>query len=417
VVLITQPAGAVSGAPFTQQPVVELRNAQNQPVPQSGVVVIVSKASGTGTLGGTLSSTTNAQGRAIFGGLQLVGTGDHKLAFASPGLSTATSQTVTVVLSSLRLLASARNFRMGAAVVATALATDAAYAATLAAQYNSLTPGNEMKFAVIHPGPTQYAFSGADQLVNFAQANGMAIHGHTLVWGSAIPSWVTGGSFSKAQLLQILHDHIMTVAGRYAGKLVSWDVVNEAVAWNGLLLTNFWLTNIGPEYIDSAFVWAHRADPITKLFINDYSTESISPKSDGLLALMQQLRARGIPIDGVGFQSHSFATRPLPSESSIIANFTRFANAGFLIRISELDVMIPDASGPDSLVKQAVVFMSMLDVCLLQPRCTDVTTWGFSDRYSWIPASWPGYGRGLPLDSAYGPKPAFDSLAARLRRP
>jgi endo-1,4-beta-xylanase len=140
-------------------------------------------------------------------------------------------------------------------------------------------------------------------------------------------------------------------------------------------------------------------------------------KSDSVFALLQRLRARGVPIDGVGFQAHAFPATPLPAEGAVSANFARFAAAGYLIWVSEMDVMIPDTAGPSALIAQAVVFRDMLDACLLQTRCTEFTTWGFTDRYSWISKDWPGYGRGLPLDSGYGAKPAFDSLAARLRRP
>jgi endo-1,4-beta-xylanase len=357
---VTPPDDAVSGAPFKQPPAVELRNAQDQPVPQ---------------------------------------------------------KTATVMLPSLRVLASARNFRIGTSVLATPLAAGGAYTATLAAQYNSVTPENEMKFGVIHPGPTQYAFSTADQLVSFAQANGISIHGHTLVWHESLPPWITGGTFTKAQLLAVLKDHITTVVGRYAGKLASWDVLNEAMLWNGSLRPGVWLNTIGPEYIDSAFVWAHRADPTAKLFYNEYSVEGLGQKADSVLALVRRLKARGVPIDGVGFQFHNFPAVPLPAASSVRANFARFTNAGIDIRVSEMDVMLADnAAGPSTLVAQAVVFRDILDACLLQTRCTGFTTWCFTDRYSFVSKSFPGYGRGCPFDASYRAKPAYDSLAARLRR-
>jgi endo-1,4-beta-xylanase len=327
------------------------------------------------------------------------------------------SVTISAQPSSLRLLASARNFVIGAAVNMNALRADPQYQQTLATQYNGVVAENAMKFGVIHPGPTQYSFSDADQLVSFAQANGMAIHGHTLVWNGSLPSWITGSAFTKVQLLQVLKDHITTVVSRYAGKIVSWDVVNEVVAWNGTLLPDVWLNTIGPEYVDSAFVWAHRADPSAKLYLNEYGIEAVGVKSDGALALVQGLKTRSVPIDGVGFQAHAFPSGPLPAASSLGANFKRFTDAGFDIRVSELDVMLPDTAGPSALVAQAAVFRDVLDACLLQTRCTGLMTWGLTDRYSWIPGDWPGYGRGLPLDSAYGAKPAFDALAERLRQP
>lgn len=415
-VLVTQPTGAVSGAPFIQQPVVELRSAQNQPVVRGGVVITASRATGPGTLDGTLSATTNAQGRAVFAGLQITGTGAYTLAFTSPGLSRATSATVIVTLASLRRLAAARGFTMGAMANVTPLATDSQYRKILASQYNLVVPGFAMKFVHIHPGPTQYAFADADSLLAFARANGMAVHGHTLVWHSSLPSWITSGTFSRAQLLAVLRDHITTVVGRYAGKVATWDVVNEVMGDNGTSLrSTIWLNTIGAEYIDSAFVWAHRADPTARLFLNDYGAESATPKADGILRLAQGLRARGIPIDGVGFEAH-FTTSPPPA-SSIRANFARFANAGFDIRVSELDVRIPDGSAVAALTAQGALYRDVLDACLLLARCGSLTSWGFTDHDSWIPAYFPGFGRALPFDSVYQPKPAFDSMAVRLRGP
>jgi len=123
-----------------------------------------------------------------------------------------------------------------------------------------------MKFGPIHPAPTQYNFAPAHSLVSFALANGMAVHGHTLVWDQALPTWITSGKFTRAQLLRVLKDHITTVVGRYRGKIATWDVVNEVVDGNRApLRNNLWLQIIGPYYIDWSFVSANRADPAAKL--------------------------------------------------------------------------------------------------------------------------------------------------------
>jgi endo-1,4-beta-xylanase len=344
----------------------------------------------------------------------------------APGAATVTATSggqsgsagITVGTPTLRGLAAQRGFLVGAAVITNdgLLSTDPVYRQTLANQYNSVAGDNAMKFSVIHPTSTRYDFSHADELVAFAQANGMVIHGHTLVWHESLSDWVTNGSYGKAQLLAILKDHITTVVGRYAGKVASWDVLNEGVIWNGAMRPDVWLNTIGPEYVDSAFVWAHRADPSAELFYNDFGIEGPGEKTDSVLALVTRLRARGVPVDGVGFQFHAFPDGPIPSASTVRATFARFANAGFDVRVSEMDVMISDNAGPSALVQQAVVYRDVLDACLRQARCTGFMTWGFTDLYSWIPRSWPGYGRGLPFDTAYAPKPAFDSLAARLRR-
>lgn len=324
--------------------------------------------------------------------------------------------TVTVKSPPLRQFAGAKGIAIGSAVDMNALATDAQYRAMLATEYNSVVAEWVMKFAALHPASGVYNFGDADNLVQFAQANGMAVHGHTLVWHDALPDWIATGTFTKPQLLSVLKDHISTVVGRYRGRVQSWDVANEVVADDNTTLRNsIWMQVIGPEYLDSAFTWARRADPAAKLYINDYKIETVNAKSTKLLALAQSLRARGIPLDGVGFQFH-LAGNP-PSATDIQANFARFGKAGLLLRISEMDVALPNAADTTALYGQANVYRDVLDACLRQPGCTGLTTWGFTDKYSWIPTYEPGLGRGLPLDVGLGRKPAYDALLARLRTP
>jgi endo-1,4-beta-xylanase len=316
----------------------------------------------------------------------------------------------------LRHLAETRHFVIGTSVTPNALRTDSVYRMRLAAQYNGVTSEWAMKFGPIHPAPNQYDFAEADRLVTFAQANGMAVHGHTLLWGDALPNWITTGSFSRTQLLQVLQAHINTVVGRYRGRIATWDVVNEVVDGSAAPLRNtIWLQVIGPEYIDSAFVWTHRADPAARLYLNETHAEVVNARSNALLALVQGLRARGIPIDGVGFQAHF--TLPAPDAAQLQANLARFAQAGFDVRVSEMDVRIADSAGSTALSQEAMAYRDMLDACLrVAPRCVGFTTWGFTDRYSWIPAAFPGYGRALPFDVDYEPKPAFAALIARLEQ-
>jgi endo-1,4-beta-xylanase len=332
----------------------------------------------------------------------------------------AQADTATVVVSppTLRSLAVARSFVMGTAVDPNALRADAQYGQQLAAQYNGVTSEWAMKFGPIHPGATVYNFTDADRLVSYAQSNGMTIHGHALVWGDGLPLWITQTTYTKAQLLQVLKDHIATVVGRYRGKVASWDVVNEAVDDTVLLRNTLWLRVIGPEYIDSAFVWTHRADPAAKLYLNDNHAEGLTTKSNNVLTLVQGLRARGIPIDGVGFQAHFTLNPPPPAASDLQANLARFANAGLDVRVSEMDVRVPDSASSAALSQEATIYHDMLDACLrVGARCTGFTSWGYTDKYSWIPKFYPGYGRALPFDAGYQPKPADDALAGRLQQP
>ncbi|HKE88930.1 MAG TPA: endo-1,4-beta-xylanase [Gemmatimonadales bacterium] len=330
------------------------------------------------------------------------------------------ADTIPVVVQppALRSLASARGFVMGTSVDVNALRLDAQFQQQLALQYNGVTSEWAMKFGPIHPGATQYNFIEADRLVSFAQQHGMTVHGHTLVWGDGLPGWVTNGKFTAAQLLQVLHNHIATVVGRYKGKIASWDVVNEVVDDTAPLRHTLWLQVIGPGYVDSAFVWAHQADPAAKLYLNENHAEGSGPKADAVLALVQGLRARGIPIDGVGFQAHFTLTPPPPAAADLQANLARFAAAGFSVRVSEMDVRVADAAPAGALDQEATIYHDMLDACLrLGSRCTGFTSWGFTDKYSWIPKFYPGYGRALPFDASYQSKPADAALVTRLQQP
>lgn len=307
---------------------------------------------------------------------------------------------------SMRGLAQLRGVDFGVAVNMDALRNDDAYRDLLASEYTSVTPENVMKFGPIHPAPGSYDFDDADALMEFADDWGMAVHGHVLFWHSQQPGWLTE-SPTPASLLSALKDHIETVVGRYAGRIRTWDVANEVIADDGSgLRPSFWVETVGPEVIDSAFVWAHRADPDARLYLNDYSVSVVGPKSDSLLALAARLRDAGVPIHGIGLQGHVLHTWPDPSRLG--PNLARIATAGFDVRFTELDVRLPD--GEDLLDAQAAQYRGFAAACVAEPRCTAVTTWGATDRYSWIPGFFPGFGRALPFDQEYRPKPAYPAL-------
>jgi endo-1,4-beta-xylanase len=379
--------------------------------------------------------TYSATGGTIsVGGLYVAGTtgGNFRVIATHQGGTLADTSTVTISVpgaTTLRQLATARGFEIGVAVRDTPFVRDPLYLQTLTAQYNSIGTEDATDFWPIHPAPTTYAFANADALVAFAQANNMKFHGHTLIWGSWIPTWVTSGNYTRDQLYALMKDHITTVVTRYRGKALSWDVLNEMLDnWPGTTVKpSFWLDHMGPEYMDSALVWARRADPGAKLYIDDYFTEFPGQKSDFFFNFVQGFRARGVPLDGVGFQMHISAGHPTwpgystynqnPIGAEFQATLQRFANAGYDIRITELDVEVPDTAGTAFLQKQGQIYRDVLDGCLKVSRCKEMTTWGFTDKYSWIPSVRPGLGRGLPFDANYGKKPAFDSLMARLSRP
>jgi endo-1,4-beta-xylanase len=310
---------------------------------------------------------------------------------------------------SLRALAEQRGVKVGAAVNPARL-SEAAYAETLAREFNQAEPENATKFGPIHPGADRYNWEPADAVVEFAIRHRMAVRGHTLVWHQQNSGWING--LTPGQLAEVIQEHIGTVVGRYAGKIYAWDVVNEAFEDNGAPRKTIWSAVNG--YLEKAFRRARSADAKALLFYNDFSAEAINPKSDAVYAMVKDFRARGVPIDGVGMQMH-LTLKPPPMES-IERNMRRLIELGVEVQITELDVRIPASPSEEDLARQAEVYGDVAKVCLKFPKCTAIQMWGVSDKYSWIPRQFPGAGAALLFDSEYRPKAAYDAVAEALRK-
>jgi endo-1,4-beta-xylanase len=303
---------------------------------------------------------------------------------------------------------------VGTAVNTTALANDAGYRSAIAREFNSVTPENVMKWETVEPQQGVTDYTAAEGLLRFARANHQVVRGHTLVWHSQLPSWLTSGTFTNEELEAILRRHIFEEAGHFRGRIDAWDVVNEAFNEDGTLRDTIWLRALGPDYIAKAFRWAHEADPHAKLYYNDYNLESIGPKSDAALALVGQLKAQGVPIDGVGFQGHLGIQYPYPDTFG--ENLKRFAAAGVDVAITEADVRMILPVTPEKLATQATYFGNMMRSCVAVRRCVSFTLWGFTDRYSWIPGFFDGEGAATPFDESLRPKPAYFALRDALLR-
>lgn len=300
------------------------------------------------------------------------------------------------------------NFYIGVAVD-NGLVNQVDYARVLGREFNILVTENAMKFSVIHPGPDRYDFTASDEIVNFALAHEMKVRGHNLVWQQMMPDWLQNSSWKRDQLMEVLHQHISTVVGRYHGQIYAWDVVNEALTTSGDLQHNFWYQNIGPDYLDLAFQWAHEADPDALLFYNDYSAESMNKKAEGVYNLVKNMKARGIPINGIGLEFHEELGR-MPPLKEVTKNMNRLGSLGVQVHITELDIRIPNTPTPAQLAQQAQEYQDILKVCLAAPNCTAFMMWGMTDKYSWIPNYFPGYGSALIFDANYQPKPAYKAL-------
>jgi endo-1,4-beta-xylanase len=198
----------------------------------------------------------------------------------------------------------------------------------------------------------------------------------------------------------------MTVVGHYKGRIYAWDVVNEAINDDGTLRDTVWLRNIGSEYIELAFRWAHEADPQALLFYNDYGAEGLGVKSDAVYNLVKNLLEKGVPIHGVGLQMHVSLESP-PNPQEVAANIKRLNELGLIVHITEMDVRLTTPPRWEDFVRQAEIYYSILKVCLSADNCKAFIMWGFTDKYSWIPGFFSGYGSALIFDESYSPKPAY----------
>jgi endo-1,4-beta-xylanase len=318
-------------------------------------------------------------------------------------------------INSLRFGAQARGVLIGAAVVAQPLKEDAAYAHAVAREFNIVTPEDAMKFIPVHPNRHEFNFTAADSIVNFAFAHAMQVRGHTLVWYRSIPQWLSKEHFSPRDIAVILKEHIQTVVGHFRGRIYAWDVVNEAIDDNSKFRNSLWLDALGPGYIRLSFGWAHEADPQAKLFYNDYGGEALGPKSDAIYDLLRTLKAGGVPIDGIGLQSHLWAEQP-PNFRDVVVNLRRLAALGLEIHITELDVAISLPVTAEKLQRQANVYRNYLNACLSVSSCKAIVMWGAADKYSWVPRFVSGKGAPLLLDEKFKPKPAYRAVFDELRR-
>ncbi|OMH34245.1 endo-1,4-beta-xylanase [Tersicoccus sp. Bi-70] len=314
---------------------------------------------------------------------------------------------------SLRSLAAPIGLRIGTAVNTDQLASNATYRNITASQFSTVTPENVMKWEVVEPTRGTYDWAAADRLVAFAQANHQLVRGHTLVWHSQLPSWLTAAApqMSPDELRAILRQHVIDQVTHFKGQIWQWDVVNEAFNDDGTLRDSIWLQKLGPGYIADAFRWAHQADPKAKLFYNDYNIEYTGPKSNAVYALVKSLKAQGVPIDGVGFQTHLDTQYPLPDLQS---NLQRFADLRLDVAETEVDVRttLPVTATEQS--AQVAGYTQTLQACMAVKRCISYTVWGFDDGNSWVPGVFAGEGAATVYDEKFQPKAQYYALQQAL---
>lgn len=310
----------------------------------------------------------------------------------------------------LASVAGLRGLPVGTAVQAHLL-NETRYREALAREFGSVTPENEMKFGPLRPTRDAFDFGSADAIVDFAEANGMRIHGHVLLWHFQLPDWLTAGDFTRDELIAILREHVTTVVERYRDRIESWDVANEVIAddGSGLREEGFWIREIGPEVIDMVFEWARDADPNAKLYVNEFGVEAPGAKADALFDLVEGLLDRGVPIDGVGIQTHVRAENA-PTGADLRALMNRFSGLGLETRITEMDVALRVPASAADLQEQAGIYGDLVEAAVSVPGFAGLTFWGFTDRHSWIPGFFDGFGAATLFDEEYRKKPAYGAV-------
>lgn len=280
------------------------------------------------------------------------------------------------------------------------------YADTAAREFSLVKPENSMKWQIINPLPGQYEFAATDNLMRFARLHDMSVHGHALIWYTVLPEWIEESEVGDRE--QHMLEFIERIMGRYATDVDIWDVVNEPMDDDGSLRDSVWLEAMGEEYIDLALTKARELDPTAQLLINEFDISMAGPKFDGLLALIQRLQARGVPLDGIGFQMHVFSD--FSTFDDLADHLAAIADLDLDVYITELDVSIDGVVDTESQARQADVYRQVASICLQQSRCKSLQMWGFTDRYSFRSQFSP-----LLFDTAYQNKPAYDALLEALQ--
>ena len=291
----------------------------------------------------------------------------------------------------LPALAQQRGIALGTEFVQSRLSNQH-YRCLATSNFTSITPNRSFKWQFLEPQQGLFDFTASDAIVNFAAAYNLRVRGCCLAWHVSTPAWLTSRAWTKPELEQVLKNYIMTVMGRYRGRVAEWDVVNEALTSSTATGTftrrrNIWQRVIGDDYIAEAFRWAHEADPQAELYYNDTGAESPSPHFDAEYKLVTQLQAEHVPINGVGLQMHRpVPVRPpyYPTMPQVLKVMNKFAAIGIHTEITEMDQPLPLPPTKQELAIQAMLFQQMTATCLSVRLCTGVTIWGVNDndRYS-----------------------------------
>lgn len=312
-----------------------------------------------------------------------------------------------------------------------------------AKHFNRTTAENAMKWGSVQPLEGAFEFEPVDTFIEFAEARGMQVHGHTLVWHQQTPEWVfqdeNGDLIDREGLLARLEDHMSAFADRYGSRIAYWDVVNEALDDAGGYRSTSWRSIIGNDYMVEAYMMADRYFPDAKLVYNDYSLW-VPAKRDAAINMIAYLRSSGARVDAIGMQGHYDLVRP--AEQQLDEALTAFGDADLEVLITELDVDVLPREGAGANISDTEDPAAALDPyteCLTRSAdaamaarwatlfevfvrhadiISSVTVWGLDDGMSWL-NNWPVQGRTnhpLLFDRELQPKSSYFSVIRQATR-
>ena len=283
------------------------------------------------------------------------------------------------------------------------------------AEFGMYVPENSQKWEEIQPTAGRFDFADPDSIVNLAKENSMMFRCHTLTWHSQLPTFVANGTWTRETLSAVITTHITNVMTHYRGLCYAWDVVNEALNDNGTFRNSVFLRTLGTDYIPLSFAAAAASDPNTKLYYNDFNLETSPPKADGAIRIVRLIQAANVPIHGIGFQSH-FRVGQTPNRTALVNLQNRFVALGLETSFTELDIaQLSLPANASALERQAQDYVGVVGACLDVPRCVGITLWQFTDKYSWIPSTFPGLGDACLWTANFTKKPAYSSVVSLLQ--
>ena len=309
----------------------------------------------------------------------------------------------------------------------------------LKTEYNALVTGNKLKMVNLLRDKPEDPFNikisdlntyNIDRFVNYANKHNMKKRGHVMIWYKQIPNWLDEESktWTSQQIYDFTESYIRALSRYTNGKIDEWDVLNEAIVFNGYR-SNTWYEKVSIQendngeigylsYFSKLFKWAREENPDVKLFYNDYGIEEYGTSKNNLMrSMVKNLKTQfNTPIDGVGLQAHF---RLEDMTSSFIEKFGNtiddLGNDGFVANLTELDIRICDGIS-QGLEEQKNAYKEIISTAFSKSNCNTILIWGSSDIDSWIPAHFPSCGQATPHDENFEKKPAYFGIEEALKQ-